>query len=105
VASSPAAARPLDELGARTVRKVRNKIMPLVVLLYFIAYLDRNTVGFAKLDMSEDIGLSGAAALAITAVATLLYARATGAGRPPEDREDLVQRATLAPDDRPERHP
>ena len=61
MAPSPAAARPLDELGARTVRKVRNKIMPLVVLLYFIAYLDRNNVGFAKLDMSEDIGLSEAA--------------------------------------------
>jgi len=32
--------------------------MPLIVLLYFIAYLDRNNVGFAKLTMSEDIGLS-----------------------------------------------
>jgi ACS family tartrate transporter-like MFS transporter len=35
--------------------------MPLIVLLYFIAYLDRNNVGFAKLTMSEDIGLSAAA--------------------------------------------
>ena len=32
-----------------------------LVLLYFIAYLDRNNVGFAKLTMSEDIGLSAAA--------------------------------------------
>lgn len=35
--------------------------MPLIVLLYFVAYLDRNNVGFAKLTMSEDIGLNSAA--------------------------------------------
>jgi ACS family tartrate transporter-like MFS transporter len=43
------------------LRKVRRRIMPLIVLLYFIAYLDRNNVGFAKLTMSADIGLSAAA--------------------------------------------
>ena len=57
--SMPSAA--LGELGERTLRKVRRRIMPLIVLLYFIAYLDRNNVGFAKLTMSEDIGLSAAA--------------------------------------------
>ena len=51
----------LDELGHRTLRKVRGHLMPLVVLLYFVAYLDRNNVGFAKLTMSADIGLSAAA--------------------------------------------
>ncbi|WP_436056771.1 MFS transporter [Arthrobacter sp. LjRoot78] len=51
----------LGELGERTLRKVRRRVMPLIVLLYFVAYLDRNNVGFAKLTMSEDIGLSAAA--------------------------------------------
>ena len=51
----------VDELGRRTLSKVRRRLMPLIVLLYFIAYLDRNNVGFAKLTMSEDIGLSEAA--------------------------------------------
>ena len=51
----------LDELGQRTLRKVRNRLMPLIVLLYFVAYLDRNNVGFAKLTMSADIGLSATA--------------------------------------------
>ncbi|MET3935812.1 MFS transporter [Arthrobacter sp. OAP107] len=51
----------LGELGDRTLRKVRRRVMPLIVLLYFIAYLDRNNVGFAKLTMSEDIGLTAAA--------------------------------------------
>ena len=54
-------ANQLDELGQRTLRRARRRIMPLIVLLYFIAYLDRNNVGFAKLTMSEDIGLSAAA--------------------------------------------
>ncbi len=54
-------ANQLPELGARTLRRVRSRIMPLIVLLYFVAYLDRNNVGFAKLTMSEDIGLSASA--------------------------------------------
>jgi MFS transporter, ACS family, tartrate transporter len=54
-------ANQLDELGQRTLRRARRRIMPLIVLLYFIAYLDRNNVGFAKLTMSEDIGLSASA--------------------------------------------
>ncbi|GAP55716.1 putative tartrate transporter [Arthrobacter sp. Hiyo6] len=51
----------LGELGDRTLRKVRRRIMPLIVLLYFVAYLDRNNVGFAKLGMQGDIGLTEAA--------------------------------------------
>ena len=51
----------LGELGDRTLRKVRRRVMPLIVLLYFVAYLDRNNVGFAKLTMSEDIGQNSAA--------------------------------------------
>lgn len=49
------------ELGERTLRKVRWRLMPVVGLLYFVAFLDRNNVGFAKLTMSQDIGLSAAA--------------------------------------------
>jgi MFS transporter, ACS family, tartrate transporter len=51
----------VDELGTRTLSKVRRRLMPIIVVLYFIAYLDRNNVGFAKLTMSEDVGLSEAA--------------------------------------------
>ena len=41
--SSMNPANQLDELGQRTLRKVRNRLMPLIVLLYFIAYLDGTT--------------------------------------------------------------
>ena len=51
----------LGELGDRTIRKVKRRALPLIVFLYFIAFLDRNNVGFAKLTMSEDIGLCATA--------------------------------------------
>lgn len=50
-----------DTLGATTLRRVRRRILPLIVLLYLIAYLDRNNVGFARAAMEEDLGLSDAA--------------------------------------------
>lgn len=60
--TSPAIAQqPLGALGEATLRKVRRRVMPLIVLLYFVAYLDRNNVGFAKLGMQNDIGLTAAA--------------------------------------------
>ena len=39
-------------------RKVAWRIMPLVILLYFVAYLDRANVGFAKLRMARDLQFS-----------------------------------------------
>ena len=39
-------------------RKVAFRIMPLLVLCYVIAYLDRVNVGFAKLQMSTDLAFS-----------------------------------------------
>lgn len=59
--TSLTAAPALSELGQTTLRKVRRRLMPLIVLLYFVAYLDRNNVGFAKLGMQGDIGLTEAA--------------------------------------------
>ena len=51
----------LGEVGDRTIRKVRRRILPLVVWLYFIAYLDRVNVGFAGATMREDLNLSATA--------------------------------------------
>jgi D-galactonate transporter len=42
-------------------RKVFWKIVPFLMLCYVIAYLDRVNVGFAKLQMSSELGLSEAA--------------------------------------------
>ena len=46
------------ELESRTIRAVTMRLVPFLVLCYFVAYLDRVNVGFAKLTMSKDLGLS-----------------------------------------------
>jgi len=48
-------------LEARTIRKVRLRLIPFMFICYAIAYLDRVNVGFAALEMNRDIGLSDAA--------------------------------------------
>src|ERR1700685_4766575 len=45
---------PVDGLA----RKVRRHLLPLLFLLYVVAYLDRINVGFAALDMNRELALS-----------------------------------------------
>jgi ACS family tartrate transporter-like MFS transporter len=46
---------------ARAMKKISTRILPLVFLLYIIAFLDRANVAYAKLTMSSDLGFSEAA--------------------------------------------
>ncbi|WP_345814553.1 MFS transporter [Paraburkholderia sp. PREW-6R] len=46
------------DLQARVVRKLTWRILPFVMLLYFVSFLDRVNVGFAALTMNKDLGLS-----------------------------------------------
>jgi ACS family tartrate transporter-like MFS transporter len=48
-------------LDRRVVRKAARRLLPLLVLLYLVNYLDRVNVGFAALTMNADLGLSSAA--------------------------------------------
>ena len=48
----------MDTLEIRTVAKVTRRIVPFLVVCYFVAYLDRVNVGFAALAMNQDLGLS-----------------------------------------------
>lgn len=41
--------------------KITWRLLPLLIVIYLFAYIDRTVVGFAKLQMSVDIGLSDAA--------------------------------------------
>jgi MFS transporter, ACS family, tartrate transporter len=50
---------PLD-LEARVVRKITWRILPFVMLLYFVSFLDRVNVGFAAFTMNKAIGLTPA---------------------------------------------
>jgi MFS transporter, ACS family, tartrate transporter len=46
------------ELETRALRKVTLRIVPFIMLLYFVAFIDRVNIGFASLTMNKDIGLS-----------------------------------------------
>src|SRR5215831_3113830 len=47
-------------LEQRVMRKVAFRIVPFIMLLYFVAYIDRVNVGFAALTMNKDLGFSPA---------------------------------------------
>ena len=51
---------PASELEARTMRKVAWRIVPFIMLLYFVAYIDRVNIGFASLTMNKQLGFSPA---------------------------------------------
>ena len=49
------------ELESRTLGRVTKRLVPFLILCYFIAYLDRVNVGFAALQMNKDLGFSSSA--------------------------------------------
>jgi ACS family tartrate transporter-like MFS transporter len=51
----------MEPLEQRTIAKVSARLVPFLVLCYFVAYLDRVNVGFAALTMNKDLGLSASA--------------------------------------------
>jgi ACS family tartrate transporter-like MFS transporter len=46
------------DLEARTLRRISWRIVPFIMLLYFVAYIDRVNLGFASLTMKGDLGIS-----------------------------------------------
>lgn len=51
----------MNELEQSTVRRVMRRLLPLLGLIYMVAYIDRQNVSFAKLQMVSDLGLSESA--------------------------------------------
>jgi len=49
-----------DTVAARTLARVNRRLMPYLVLLYIVAYLDRVNVGYAGLQMTRELGFSNA---------------------------------------------
>lgn len=45
---------------SNTIQKVRNKLIPFLILLYFFAMLDRVNVGYAALTMNKELGITSA---------------------------------------------
>lgn len=48
------------DLETRVVGKLRRRILPFVMLLYFVSFLDRVNVGFGAFGMNKAIGLTSA---------------------------------------------
>ena len=49
------------QIAARTTRKVLWRIIPFVFALYVVSYIDRANIGYAALQMNQELGLSGSA--------------------------------------------
>jgi MFS transporter, ACS family, tartrate transporter len=49
------------QLADAALSKARRKLLPLLFVLYVVAYLDRINVGFASLQMNRELGLSESA--------------------------------------------
>jgi MFS transporter, ACS family, tartrate transporter len=47
-----------DTLERATMRRVATRLLPMLILCYFVAYLDRVNVGFAALTMNKALGLT-----------------------------------------------
>src|ERR1019366_1786108 len=47
-----------EEVEARAIRRITWRLIPFLMLLYFVAFLDRINVGFAALTMNKEIGLT-----------------------------------------------
>ena len=63
-ADAVAAHGPLDDIEPperETMKRVARRVLPLLMVCYFVAYLDRVNVGFAALTMNKALGLSPAA--------------------------------------------
>lgn len=47
-----------SEIHERTMSKVSRHLIPFMILMFLINFLDRVNIGFAALDMNKDLGLS-----------------------------------------------
>lgn len=51
----------MEDVEKRVIGKVMRRLVPFLILCYFVAYLDRVNVSFAKLHMNQALGFSEAA--------------------------------------------
>ncbi|WP_172652807.1 MFS transporter [Rhodococcus opacus] len=61
MADQPTVPDDTETLERSTIRRISIRLLPFLVLGYLIAYIDRSNVGFASLQMNDDIGLTASA--------------------------------------------
>jgi len=45
-------------IETRTIRKLKIRILPFILLLYIVSFLDRINISFAKLTMDQDLAIT-----------------------------------------------
>ncbi|OYV39539.1 MAG: MFS transporter, partial [Thiomonas sp. 20-64-5] len=60
MASRPSVATAAPPPSEQVYRRIGWRIIPFLILCYFVAYLDRVNIGFAQLQMKGDLGFSDA---------------------------------------------
>lgn len=48
----------ITALEEQTIKRVSNRIIPFLIILFIIAFLDRTNIGFAALHMNDAIGIT-----------------------------------------------
>ncbi len=56
--ANESAARAMS-IEARTIQKVRIRILPFIFLLFVVCFLDRINIGFAALTMNKELAITG----------------------------------------------
>jgi ACS family tartrate transporter-like MFS transporter len=51
---------PQGDVEAATMRRINRRLVPLLLLLYVVCFIDRTNVGIAALQMNRDLGFSAA---------------------------------------------
>src|SRR5881396_1632095 len=51
----------METLEQHVIPKVFRRVVPFLIICYFVSFLDRVNVGFAALQMNQDLGLSATA--------------------------------------------
>ena len=71
----------MHELERRVIGKVMRRLIPFLILCYFVAYLDRVNVGFAKLHMNQALGFNEAAFGLVVVLVLVIRSEVGGLGR------------------------
>ncbi|MBF7144433.1 MULTISPECIES: MFS transporter [Pseudomonas] len=56
-----AGAGEIDTVLARAVKKVKNRVLPLFVIMFIVNYIDRVNIGFVRTHLEHDLGIGAAA--------------------------------------------
>jgi len=64
---------PVEAIGVRTMSKIKWRLIPFVLILYIINYIDRSNIGFAALTMNKELAISASAFGALSAVFFVPY--------------------------------